>query len=316
MLTDVLVGLFLFCVLLGMVPTLTTFGQFLVVGLHGVRNHYPKCRDITPRVAFVLPAWNEADVLGSSIDSLMAIDYPAGRGASTWSTMPAPTTRPDVMRAKMAQYPGSVFHLRREKGGQGKAHTLNHGIREILADDWAEGCDDHGRRRAVRGNDLAPHGPAFRRPRDRRRHRLREGGQPAAEPAVALHRLRVHHRPGRGAARAERHGRPAVHGRRCPAAHPREPAGDRWRHRHQHARRGHLHHHQDPARRSARPVRRQRRRLGRGARQRRRAVEAARALGAVAICRSPRPFAICGSGPTAVRCSATFPSACCGSASP
>ena len=117
------------------------------------------------------------------------------------------------------------------------------------------GCDDHGRRRAVRGNDLAPHGPAFRRPRGRRRHRLREGGQPATEPAVALHRLRIHHRPGRGAARPERHGRPAVHGRRRPAAHPREPAGDRWRHRHQHARRGHLHHNQDPARRPARPVR-------------------------------------------------------------
>jgi cellulose synthase/poly-beta-1,6-N-acetylglucosamine synthase-like glycosyltransferase len=45
---------------------------------------------------------------------------------------------PEVMREKMAQYPGSVFHLRREKGGQGKAHTLNHGIRAILDENWAE----------------------------------------------------------------------------------------------------------------------------------------------------------------------------------
>ena len=31
-----------------------------------------------------------------------------------------------------------MFHLRREKGGQGKAHTLNHGIRAILDEDWME----------------------------------------------------------------------------------------------------------------------------------------------------------------------------------
>ena len=65
-------------VVLGRVPTLVSFAQFVMVGLHGIWNHYPKCADYTPRVAFVLPAWNEAEVLGSSIDSLMRIDYPAG----------------------------------------------------------------------------------------------------------------------------------------------------------------------------------------------------------------------------------------------
>ena len=137
--TDVLIGLCLVCVLLGMVPTLTTFAQFLAVGFHGVRNHYPKCRDITPRVAFLLPAWNEADVLGSSIDSLMSIDYPAGQWRIVVVDDASTDHTPDVMRAKMAQYPGSVFHLRRDKGGQGKAHTLNHGIRTILAEGWADG---------------------------------------------------------------------------------------------------------------------------------------------------------------------------------
>ena len=138
MTTDILIALCLVCVLLGMLPTVMTFAQFLAVGLHGVRNHYSKCRDVTPRVAFLLPAWNEADVLGSSIDSLMGIDYPAGQwriyvvdDASTDHTQ-------EVMRAKVAQHPGSVVHLRREKGGQGKAHTLNHGIRQILAEEWAE----------------------------------------------------------------------------------------------------------------------------------------------------------------------------------
>ncbi|MFO1082844.1 MAG: glycosyltransferase family 2 protein [Reyranellaceae bacterium] len=94
--------------------------------------------DFTPPVAFVLPAWNEADVLGSSIDSLMSIDYPAGAWRIYVVDDASTDHTPEVMRAKMAQYPGSVFHLRREKGGQGKAHTLNHGLRIILDEGWAE----------------------------------------------------------------------------------------------------------------------------------------------------------------------------------
>lgn len=135
---DTLITVCLGFVLLGMVPTLATFAQFLLVGLHGRWNHYPKCADHTPRVAFILPAWNEADVLGASIDSLMGIDYPAGAWRLYIVDDASTDNTPEVMRGKMAQYPGSVFHLRREKGGQGKAHTLNHGIHEILADDWAE----------------------------------------------------------------------------------------------------------------------------------------------------------------------------------
>ncbi len=40
--------------------------------------------------------------------------------------------------AKAAQYPGHVIHLRRDKGGQGKAHTLNHGLAIVLGDEWME----------------------------------------------------------------------------------------------------------------------------------------------------------------------------------
>jgi cellulose synthase/poly-beta-1,6-N-acetylglucosamine synthase-like glycosyltransferase len=135
---DVLTVLCLGLVLLGMVPTLASFAQFLLVGTHGIWNHYSKCRDYTPRVAFVLPAWNEADVLGASIDSLMAIDYPAGAWRIYVVDDASTDHTPEVMREKVAQYSGSVFHLRREKGGQGKAHTLNHGIRIILEENWAE----------------------------------------------------------------------------------------------------------------------------------------------------------------------------------
>ncbi len=135
---ELLTALCLIFVALGTVPTLVSFAQFVMVGLHGIWNHYPKCADYTPRVAFVLPAWNEADVLGSSIDSLMQIDYPAGAWRIYVVDDASTDHTPEVMREKMAQYPGSVFHLRREKGGQGKAHTLNHGIRAILDENWAE----------------------------------------------------------------------------------------------------------------------------------------------------------------------------------
>jgi cellulose synthase/poly-beta-1,6-N-acetylglucosamine synthase-like glycosyltransferase len=43
-----------------------------------------------------------------------------------------------VVKAKEAQYPGRVVHLRRERGGQGKAHTLNHGLGVVLGDDWMQ----------------------------------------------------------------------------------------------------------------------------------------------------------------------------------
>jgi cellulose synthase/poly-beta-1,6-N-acetylglucosamine synthase-like glycosyltransferase len=136
--TDLLAALLLLFVLLGLVPTLASFVQFLIVGLHGFLNDYPKCGDYTPNVAFIVPAWNEADVLGTSIDSLMALSYPQG-GWRIYVVDDASTDRtPAVLGEKIAQYPGAVFHLRRAVGGQGKAHTLNHGLRTVLAEDWAE----------------------------------------------------------------------------------------------------------------------------------------------------------------------------------
>lgn len=122
----------------GAIPVISAAYSFLAIPLHAFKNHYAKARPYTPRVAIVIPAWNEGAVIGASIDRLMALEYPLESlrlyvvdDASTDNT-------PDVVRAKAAQYPGNVFHLRREKGGEGKAHTLNHGIRLILEDDWME----------------------------------------------------------------------------------------------------------------------------------------------------------------------------------
>lgn len=136
--TDTLAALFLVLMLLGMVPTVASLVQYLLIGWQSVRNNYSNCADYTPRVAFVLPAWNEADVIGSSIDSLMSLHYPQGHWRIYVVDDASTDNTPAVMREKMAQYPGSVFHLRREVGGQGKAHTLNHGLKIILSEDWAE----------------------------------------------------------------------------------------------------------------------------------------------------------------------------------
>jgi cellulose synthase/poly-beta-1,6-N-acetylglucosamine synthase-like glycosyltransferase len=122
----------------GAVPVLSAAYSFLAIPFHSVKNHYKAARPYLPRVAIVVPAWNEALVISESIDRLMSLEYPPESlrvyvvdDASTDNT-------PEVMAVKTAQYPGSVFHLRRDKGGEGKAHTLNHGIREILKDDWME----------------------------------------------------------------------------------------------------------------------------------------------------------------------------------
>src|ERR1700739_4220301 len=125
-------------VLAGAVPELAATWQFLLAAAHFRRHHYAACAPAFPRTAVLIPAWNEALVIGASIDRLMALEYPRDRlriflidDASTDET-------PRVARAKESQYPGNVVHLRREKGGEGKAHTLNHGLRIILRDDWME----------------------------------------------------------------------------------------------------------------------------------------------------------------------------------
>jgi cellulose synthase/poly-beta-1,6-N-acetylglucosamine synthase-like glycosyltransferase len=125
-------------VLAGAVPGLAAAWQFLLAAGHFCRNHYGSCAPVFPRTAVLIPAWNEGLVIGASIDRLIAAQYPPQSlriyvvdDASTDDT-------PVVLKAKEVQYPGQVVHLRREHGGQGKAHTLNHGLAIILDDDWME----------------------------------------------------------------------------------------------------------------------------------------------------------------------------------
>ena len=125
-------------VVLAAVSLLVALYQFVLITLFYRHNHYDECAPFFPRTAILLPAWNEAAVIGTSIDRLMLLDYPMDSlriyvidDASTDAT-------PVVVAEKAERYPGRVFHLRREQGGQGKAHTLNFGLETVLADHWME----------------------------------------------------------------------------------------------------------------------------------------------------------------------------------
>ena len=135
---DVFDWMLVLFVMVGAVPMLAASYQYLLVTMHFRRNHYQACAPYFPRTAILVPAWNEAAVIGASIDRLMQLNYPPDAlrvfvvdDASTDDT-------PDVIKAKAVQYPGQVVHLRRDKGGEGKSHTLNHGLRTILSDDWMQ----------------------------------------------------------------------------------------------------------------------------------------------------------------------------------
>lgn len=130
-----------FCVLLvycAALPLAASLLQYAVVGLHRFHTGYEHLRPHYPRVAVIVPAWNEGDVIGATIERLLSMDYPPDR-LRVYVVDDASTDRtPDVVRAWEAREPARVRHLRRESGGEGKAHTLNHGIMHVLADPWAE----------------------------------------------------------------------------------------------------------------------------------------------------------------------------------
>jgi cellulose synthase/poly-beta-1,6-N-acetylglucosamine synthase-like glycosyltransferase len=125
-------------VMLGAVAPLVGAWQYLLIGLHAVRNHLRDTGPYLPRTVVVIPAWNEDAVIGASIDRVLGMDYPVDRlrvvvvdDASTDST-------PEVILGRAALHPGRVVHVRTTVGGRGKAHALNEGVAQVLADDWAE----------------------------------------------------------------------------------------------------------------------------------------------------------------------------------
>ncbi|MEU6844618.1 glycosyltransferase family 2 protein [Streptomyces sp. NPDC046716] len=126
-------------VFLGAVPLVIGVIQFLLIGLQRFRHLYEDRDDLyLPRTAILIPAWNEAPVLTGSVEALLALNYPGDRLRVVIIDDASTDETPEVMNALIRRHPGQVRHLRREQGGQGKAHTLNHGLAHVLDDDWAE----------------------------------------------------------------------------------------------------------------------------------------------------------------------------------
>lgn len=124
-------------VLLAALPLVVAAVQTLSITFHS-RRYLREAVQYEPRVAVLIPAWNEALVIPATIERMLGLEYPPDRlrvyiidDASTDGT-------PDVMREMIKTYGDRVIHIRRENGGQGKAHTLNAGLDQVLSDDWAQ----------------------------------------------------------------------------------------------------------------------------------------------------------------------------------
>lgn len=134
-----LISFFSMLILVGFIPLFVLFAQFVLIGVHGLKNHYSRCKDYTPRVIIIIPVWNEEDVVGFSIDSLMRLHYPSD-SLRVYAVDDVSTDKtPEIIAAKALQYPNRVFNIRRhEKIDFGKAAVINHGLKIILNEAWAE----------------------------------------------------------------------------------------------------------------------------------------------------------------------------------
>jgi cellulose synthase/poly-beta-1,6-N-acetylglucosamine synthase-like glycosyltransferase len=124
-------------VLLGAIPPAVGVYQFALAAFNRFRRPRPDEAE-PPRVAIIIPAWNEAAVIGRTLDHLARLEYPAGRLRAYVVDDASTDETAAIVQGKAETYPGLVHHLHRERGGEGKAHTINHGLREILAEDWSE----------------------------------------------------------------------------------------------------------------------------------------------------------------------------------
>ncbi|WP_172653452.1 glycosyltransferase [Legionella fallonii] len=124
--------------LTGIVPVVVFFIEHNLAGLYAFVNHFGKCKNYCPRVAVLIPAWNEALVLEHTINILLMIDYPLDNlrlyiidDGSTDNTQ-------ELLKKKHLEYPQNIINVYKEGGGNGKAHAINYGLNVVLADDWAQ----------------------------------------------------------------------------------------------------------------------------------------------------------------------------------
>ena len=135
---DIVGWLLVAVVLAGALPQVGAAYQYLLIAGHGRRNHYDRCRPWFPRTAILIAAWNEDAVIGTTVDRLMTLEYPQDALRVVVVDDASTDQTPQVLQAKVAQYPGRVMYLHRDRGGEGKAAALNHAIGQLLSDDWME----------------------------------------------------------------------------------------------------------------------------------------------------------------------------------
>jgi cellulose synthase/poly-beta-1,6-N-acetylglucosamine synthase-like glycosyltransferase len=112
--------------------------QFFLAGLHIWRRPYIRVSELYPRVAVIIPGWNEGAVLGRTIDYVMKMRYPEDKVRVYVVDDGSTDNTPEVLAESAAKYGGRVIHLRREQGGGGKADAINYGLGVIQEDDWYE----------------------------------------------------------------------------------------------------------------------------------------------------------------------------------
>ena len=130
--------LFLSLALSGVIPVITFFIEHNLAGLHAFINHFKRCKPYFPKVAVIIPAWNEALVLEHTITILLKMDYPLSALRLYIIDDGSTDETGDILDAMHQKYPDNVFHVRKEGGGKGKAHAVNYGLETILSSDWAE----------------------------------------------------------------------------------------------------------------------------------------------------------------------------------
>ena len=112
--------------------------QYLLASIHVLRRPYARVSEVYPRVAIVIPAWNEGAVIGRTIDTLMAMQYPSDRLRVYVVDDGSTDETPEIIAERSERWQGAVVDLRREEGGQGKAAAINYGLTRIQEDDWYE----------------------------------------------------------------------------------------------------------------------------------------------------------------------------------
>ncbi len=130
--------LFIIMALTGVIPVIVFFIEHNLSGLYAFANHFGKCKNYCPRIAVIIPAWNEALVLEHTINILLQMDYPPDNlrlyiidDGSTDDTQ-------ELLQKKIVEYPQNIINAYKEEGGNGKAHAINYGLKRALADDWTQ----------------------------------------------------------------------------------------------------------------------------------------------------------------------------------